>query len=96
MSNCEYCDYYKLLGDTNAAKGTIKAVCLFADVTLFNHSSETVEYPCKHISYQEYIGRETSRVGISKVTNENWKLIYKSRHPSAERIRSKSSKTAIL
>ncbi len=97
MTNCEYCDYYRLIGGSDTKKGNISALCLFTNVILFTDYSDTVmEYPCKDKSYREYIDRVKVGAVISKIRNENWKLIYKSKHPVAERTRSKPYRESAL
>lgn len=91
MGNCEYCDYYKSLGDSdgNADQG---ALCSFANVMLMPDVEKPgMEYPCKDISYEQYLSREKASLDTSKLTPEDWKIMYKSKHPVAERNRSRQA-----
>lgn len=95
MTNCEYCDYFKVIGGSKAAELNEKGLCSFANVILIaDLGNKDDEYPCKDISYQEYLERKNNRVPV-RVKNENWKLIYKSKHPIMERDRSKRIESAL-
>lgn len=93
MNNCEYCDYYKNIGGNGIKDNYATAVCTFADVILFKEyfESQGVEYPCRHITYQQYLDRKKTTVSVSKLKPEDWKLTYKSKHPVGETIRSRNA-----
>ncbi len=95
MTNCEYCDYFKMIGGRNTAELNAKGLCSFSNVIIITDSgNKDVEYPCKDISYQDYLERKNNRVP-EKIMNENWKLMYKSKHPIMERNRSIRIKSAL-
>ncbi len=97
MTNCEYCDYCKTVSGRDLSEGSARAFCMFADVMLFEETGEKdSEVPCRDLSYQDYLEREKDRIKISKVKNENWQLLYKSRHPVAEESRSKTYRASAI
>lgn len=92
MVNCQYCNYYIGMSSLSVKKTNAVAVCSFADVLLFTDGgNEGMEYPCRHISYQEYLNRERTPVSTSKLKPEDWKFTYKRKHYVAERDRSKNA-----
>lgn len=89
MENCEYCDYYRNVIESNTEEENMKAICIFTGTVLYtNDEKPDMEYPCRNVSYQEYLNRKRNPVSCSKLKPENWKFVYKSRHPVAERKRS--------
>ncbi len=58
MTNCEYCDYYKNMGNSGKeANG--RAYCSFAKVVLLvDPGKPETQYPCRDMTYQEYLDRD--------------------------------------
>jgi hypothetical protein len=97
MTNCEYCDYCKTVSGRDLRESSARAFCMFADMMLFEEADrQSEEYPCRDLSYQDYLERETDRIKPVKVKNENWKLLYKSRHLVAEENRSKAYRASAI
>jgi hypothetical protein len=98
MTNCEYCDYCKTVSGKDLTENSERAFCLFADVMLFEDSGEQgAGYPCKDMSYQDYLERDKNHIKPSKVKNDNnWQLLYKSKHPVAEENRTKTRRVSAI
>lgn len=60
MLNCEYCDYFINAGESSCGSGIkSKASCKFSGHVFIEGEMESKsEYPCRDISYQEYLNRE--------------------------------------
>lgn len=60
MLNCEYCDYFINAGESRCGSGIkSNASCkLSGHVFIEGEMESKSEYPCRDISYQEYLNRE--------------------------------------
>jgi hypothetical protein len=79
MLECKLCDYYKVIG-TNPANYDETAKCEFAGV-LFSNDVETldIEYPCRGISYDQYLHRNTKAVesvNAFRICGDDWRFLY--------------------
>lgn len=77
MLECKLCDYYNAIhsGHGEAAK------CNFTGV-LFSENVEMLEmeYPCRNVSYAEYLQRNTQstkKVNEYSFDNDDWQYFYK-------------------
>ena len=91
MTNCEYCDYYRNVIE-NIDRESNVTLCTFANVILLTDAENLdTEYPCKDITYQQYLDRRKSDVSNSRIMPADWRFMYKSKHPVCERKRSSSA-----
>jgi hypothetical protein len=92
MKNCEYCDYCKTVETDGRDAEAGMALCSFTNLLFFTGPDKAQkEYLCRNISYQEYLDTRDNRPVPSKLNREDWKLLYRSRHPVAERERARSA-----
>ncbi|HWT26816.1 MAG TPA: hypothetical protein VN131_02655 [Mobilitalea sp.] len=81
MLNCEYCDYLKMTNEKETEKGHYCTFCghiISAKAMIMDE-----EYPCKDISYAEYVSRNNTSKEETK--DDNWKIIYKTKRPAPEK-----------
>lgn len=90
MLNCEYCDYFEnVIGVSSGSEIENVSLCKFSSyVFAADETKSDMEYPCKDISYQDYLNKNKVRKAISIMKGDDWKVIYKKRHLLPERKRS--------
>ncbi|HEX2946284.1 MAG TPA: hypothetical protein VHT96_10060 [Clostridia bacterium] len=88
MLNCEYCDYYESNGGQSRRQGIGNHTrCSFSGHVFSGGELEKdEEYPCRDISYQEYLDRGNEREK-QHIVNGRRKLIVKRNRPAAEKVR---------
>lgn len=59
MLECSLCDYYF------QEKG--KKICLFADHLFVKSPSDMKHYPCRDMSYQDYLSKQQKKENIETV-----------------------------
>jgi hypothetical protein len=90
MLNCGYCDYFKGANKVSSdSVGENGCFCKFTGyVFKVDETENEMEYPCKDISYQDYLNRSKVFKLPYVKRGDNWKVLYKNRHPVPERKRS--------
>lgn len=87
MLNCEYCDYCKnLMEVSKGSEGENGCFCMFTGYAfVVDETKSDMEYPCKDISYQDYLNRSKVREAPSVIRGGDWKVLYKKQHTVSER-----------
>jgi len=77
MINCDRCDYFN---EQSEVKGeTMK--CVFSNYVFKQHPEELdIEYPCKNISYTDYLNRINHIKSANNDIYSDWKLVYTRLH----------------
>lgn len=74
--DCKLCDYYSSLGG-----GSETSMCDFADVLFFGDVEKLdMEYPCRNLSYDDYLDRTSKLKSYSRFVNDDWRYVYRRGH----------------
>jgi hypothetical protein len=75
--DCKYCDYYSELNTKSNGGGKNACVCQFTNY-MFTEDIEMsdMEYPCKNVSYQDYLRSANQRSDVKK----EYALVKKYKH----------------
>lgn len=87
MLHCDHCDYFNHLGAAGSKTGDVTDFCEFEDYIFTGDINKAeMEYPCRMTSYQEYMQKEKKKQ-VSKLSNDDWRLLYKRSNLRTERVR---------
>lgn len=77
MLNCDLCDYYKIISnDENTGEGKA-AFCEFSGFIFTKDLWDLdMEYPCRNISYEEYLQRLQKESAMQKDMSNDRKLVH--------------------
>lgn len=86
MLYCRDCDYYRSLSPENEKEGA--ALCTFTDVFFAKPAERLdIEYPCRNVSFAEFEARRRSARSLSRLANDDWRLIYGREHLRPRKLR---------